>query len=950
MQTNDPVARALALFDRYAEMPHAALSVALAELQREDADACIELLRMLAADEQTHSFASPLQWFSSHGGAAAGDEHSVDRIWPDGTRLGPWCVDGIIGLGGMGVVYAAHRADGLYEREVALKTIRTEIMSPALQQAFAKERNHLAKLDHPSIVALHDAGVADGGQPWLAMQRIHGDAIDRWCDAHSADLRTRVRLLIETCDAIAYAHAHGVLHQDIKPSNVLVTDDGHVKLLDFGLSAIVAPQGDRGFTRIGVSSAYAAPEVFEGAPPSVAIDVYALGVVLYRLLCEGWPRTPRALTALPDARDDTTHSPSLLAIKAAPAATLARGVRSAQALSNALKGDLDAIALRCISFDPVARYASVADLQIDLQAWLDRRPVAASEGGWFYRTSRFVRRNALAFTATIVLLLASAGGGLVALRQQERVKLEAESSEILSDLFEKSLGAATLSTLGAAPLSSQTLLEDVERQLRATAGNDRPQLLARGLSALARSYLVRADYKSVERLLSESKKLGDGDPLQIARDNAVLAQMLNERGDATGAERLVKEGLRLIPKRNGLDGEVTRIDLAFQHAKSRLTQGDLEGASAMLDDAVVSAEKMGKDARPTLVVLLRLRSLVNASMGRFEKEREDIQAALAMIDGQDMATRNSVQIVIAINLARKGKIEEAHRLTSEILVRTEKEYGPAHVETGLAWLAAAKTWYGVRDVRRTEIALDQSESILTAQLGPNARTIVDVMTLRAALSNSQGDLDDAMKYMRRAVEISEKSYGTHSNATFLKKESLAMLINKMASKQSGALKATYYREAEAILSDIIRNGESRGLRVGYARTERVAPLLFLNRIEEAEKEAQIGLDESFSKDGDNGEEYRNASINMMQVRIAQGRFDEAIAVLGPRERHLSSIDADPEGHYQLQELILDIEIARGDPERIRTQYIKLRKIAERYGFMDEINAKNVPGVGSADRR
>jgi hypothetical protein len=177
-----------------------------------------------------------------------------------------------------------------------------------------------------------------------------------------------------------------------------------------------------------------------------------------------------------------------------------------------------------------------------------------------------------------------------------------------------------------------------------------------------------------------------------------------------------------------------------------------------------------------------------------------------------------------------------------------------------------------------------------------------------------------------------------------------MLINKMASKQSGELKATYYREAEAILSDIIRNGESRGLRVGYARTERVAPLLFLNRIEEAEKEARIGLDESFSKDGDNGEEYRNASISMMQVRIAQGRFDEAIAVLGPRKKHLSPIDEDPEGHYQLEELMLDIEIARGDPKRVRSQYVKLRKIAERYGFMDEINAKTVPEIGIADRR
>jgi hypothetical protein len=950
METNDPVARALALFDRYAEMPHAALLVALAELQREDADSCVELLRMLAADEQTHSFVSPLQWFAAHGGAAVGDAHRADRIWPDGTRIGPWCVDGIIGLGGMGVVYAAHRADGLYEREVALKTIRTEIMSPALQQAFAKERSHLAKLDHPSIVALHDAGVADGGQPWLAMQRVHGDAIDRWCDARSADLRSRVRLLIETCDAIAYAHAHGVLHQDIKPSNVLVTDEGHVKLLDFGLSAIVAPQGDRGFARIGVSSAYAAPEVFEGAPPSVAIDVYALGVVLYRLLCDGWPRMPRTLTAVPDRRDDTTHSPSLLAVKATPATALARGLRDAYALSSALKGDMDAIALRCVSLDPVDRYASVSDLRADLLAWLERRPVAASNGGWLYRATRFVRRNAVSVVAAAALALALTSGGWMAFQQQQRAKLEAESSEILSKLFEKSLGAATLSTLGAAPLSSQTLLEDVEQQLRATAGNDRPQLLARGLSALARSYLVRADYRSVERLLNESKKLGDRDSLQIARNNAVLAQMLNERGDAAGAERLVSEGLKMIPKRNGPDDEMARLDLEFQHAKSRLTQGDLEGALAILDEADRSAEKMGKNAKPTRAVLLRLRSLVNASMGRFEKEREDIQAALALIDGQDMATRNSVQIVIAINLARRGEIEEAHLLTSEILVRTEKEYGPAHVETGLAWLAAAKTWYGLRDVRRTEIALDRSESILTAQLGPNGRTIVDVMTLHAALSNSQGDLDSAMKYMRRAVEISEKSYGPHSNATFLKKESLAMLINKMASKQSGELKATYYREAEAILSDIIRNGESRGLRVGYARTERVAPLLFLNRIEEAEKEARIGLDESFSKDGDNGEEYRNASISMMQVRIAQGRFDEAIAVLGPRKKHLSPIDEDPEGHYQLEELMLDIEIARGDPKRVRSQYVKLRKIAERYGFMDEINAKTVPEIGIADRR
>ncbi|MGN6153369.1 MAG: serine/threonine-protein kinase, partial [Lysobacteraceae bacterium] len=283
-------ARAMGLFDRYADLSEAERTPALAALETTDPDVCAVLSAMLAADASTHAFVSPLDWIASR--KAVDDASRADgaALWRSGVRLGPWRIDGVLGIGGMGVVYAGQRADGWYERKVAIKTIRPELVSPGVMQAFDRERSHLARLEHPAIVALLDAGLADDGQPWLAMQRVHGEPIDAWCDAREADLHARVALMIEACDAVRHAHAHGVLHQDLKPSNLLVVGDGRVRLLDFGLSALRAPPEGGGAPRVGVSMAYAAPEVLRGAAPSVAIDVHALGVMLYRLLCDDWPR------------------------------------------------------------------------------------------------------------------------------------------------------------------------------------------------------------------------------------------------------------------------------------------------------------------------------------------------------------------------------------------------------------------------------------------------------------------------------------------------------------------------------------------------------------------------------------------------------------------------------------------------------------------------------------
>lgn len=946
MATKEPAARALALFDRYAEMPHTELSEALARLQAEEPGVCTELMRMLAADEQTHTFPSPLRWFAASEGSGDGrcDPDGGDRrdtIWPDGTRLGPWRVEGIVGLGGMGVVYAAQRADGLYEREVALKTIRAELMSPAMQEAFAKERRHLAKLDHPSIVALYDAGIADDGQPWLAMQRVHGEAIDRWCDAHRADLRVRVRMLAEACDAIAYAHAHGVLHQDIKPSNLLVTDDGKVKLLDFGLSALLGPQGEAGFVRIGVSSAYAAPEVFEGVPPSVAIDVYALGVVLYRILCDGWPRRPRSLAAMPPDADEMPQSPSRLAHDASREIAHARGMRDAQALSRALRSDLDAIALRCVRRDPVERYASVADLCADLRAWLERRPVVASRGGWAYRAVRYVRRNTAPVAALTLLAFGAVVGGGMALQQRQRAQLEANNTEILSQLFEKSLGAATLSSLGSTPLSSKALLEDAEQQLRMTAGGERPRFLARGLSALARAWLVRADYAKAEALLDESKMLGAGDPLQVARTDAALAQLSNLRSHSAAAERLVSDGLDLLSGVEGHEAGIAGLDLRMQRALALWGRGDIGGAITVLDAAVIDAEKMGDAGRPALGELLGQRGYVMTQLFRFEIAEADLQRALVVLGARDPVASNTVRRHLANLLVLLNRRQEALRHAQALLAGNRRLFGDAHPETGRAWILVGKIWFYLGDERKALATHEMAREIFLRSVGLSHPDFVDVLVTRGVIEYSHGDFGRAVATAREAVDILERAYGpSHENALKRKADLASMLLHHGQSV-GGRQKEVMFREAENLLSRIIVTGERQGLPVGYARDEYADVLLHFHRLDEADRQAQRGIDEMSALFGADSNYPVAAWISMMRVRIAQKRHDEALEIGLRILRRLEAPEQSPYENFMMRKLLWENEVSRGDPERIRSTYRDAEALARRYGFMSLLGSNRV---------
>src|SRR5690606_25162865 len=370
-----------------------------------------------------------------------------------GCRLGEWTLDTELGRGGMAVVYRAWREDGMARQQAAVKILTLGALGATGRERFRREAAILARLNHPNVTALIDSGVADDGTFWLAMPLVDGERIDRWCEAHSPDAHAIVRLYLQVCGAVAYAHRNLVIHRDIKPSNVLVDDDGHVRLLDFGIGQFADAQGEQTQTMWrALTPGYAAPEQLAGAPPSTAVDVYGLGALLHRLLTG---RTPQAATQSTD-----TTRPSLL-------------VRDASDAYHRhyvpLKNDLDRVLLKALSEEPERRYATTEALADDLRRWLDGQPVLAQKPKLGYRVRKFMARNKAGVAAS-VLLAASLGAGVAATlwqasearREAENAKVQAQRAvlvrDFLSHVFE-STGPAS----GGVPTALELLDEGARR-------------------------------------------------------------------------------------------------------------------------------------------------------------------------------------------------------------------------------------------------------------------------------------------------------------------------------------------------------------------------------------------------------------------------------------------------------------------------------------------------------
>lgn len=320
-------------------------------------------------------------------------------LWT-GARLGAWRLLREIGRGGMGAVYLAERADGAYQQQAAIKLVHSAWDTSDLLRRFSAERQILAALNHPNIARLLDGGATDDGKPFLVLEYVDGAHLGKHCDQRRLAIPERLRIFLDVCRAVAFAHRYLVVHRDLKPSNIMIDTTGQVKLLDFGIARLLhsdtAISAVRAFT-----PDYAAPEQVRGEVVTTGVDIYALGMLLYELLTGRRAYVFSASTPAAYEQAILTQEPerpSYAAARTDPNAShLAQArVLAPHALSAYLRGDLDAIVLKALRKEPAQRYASVEDMAADIERHLQRRPVLARRGNWRYVTGRFLRRHALA--------------------------------------------------------------------------------------------------------------------------------------------------------------------------------------------------------------------------------------------------------------------------------------------------------------------------------------------------------------------------------------------------------------------------------------------------------------------------------------------------------------------------------------------------------------------------
>jgi non-specific serine/threonine protein kinase/serine/threonine-protein kinase len=478
-----------------------------------------------------------------------------------GRRLGAYRLAELIGGGGMGQVYRAERVDGQFEQQAAVKLMREGLDRDSLLERFKAERQILANLDHPNLAKLLDGGITEEGIPYFVMELISGEPIDAYCQAHSLDLDERLRLFRTVCQVVHYAHQRGVVHRDLKPANILVTREGVVKLVDFGIAKLLAAPGVTATAQRRMTLDYASPEQVRGEAVTPASDIFSLGVVLYRLLAD----------ASPYPADTNDYELSKAICDTEPPLPSAGTDRLR---SRRLRGDLDAVVMMALRKDPARRYRSAEALADDLFRHLEGLPVQARDGAWSYRAGRFVLRHKAMVGGALVANLALVGGIAFAGVKTYEAHVQKQRADQQRDRAERHF--ASVRKLAG------TFMVDVDQAIGKVQGAEP-----------ARKVVVA---KALEYLNDMSKQPGQSVPLRVelaagyrrvgdilsGADSAALrdpAGALDSYGRATSL---------LEPSLDGADGAIVRKELAAGYtARAALlrSMGKAQEADALVERA-----------------------------------------------------------------------------------------------------------------------------------------------------------------------------------------------------------------------------------------------------------------------------------------------------------------------------------------------------------------------------
>jgi eukaryotic-like serine/threonine-protein kinase len=694
----------------------------------------------------------------------------------------------VLGRGGAGTVFLGERADRQFSGKVAVKVVDRGAAAD-LGMRFRAERQILASLNHPNIARLIDAGETDDSQPYLVMEYVEGQPLDQYCDERRLDLRKRLKLFIDICAAVQYAHQNLIIHRDLKPANILVTADGTAKLLDFGIAKLLNHGNSSNtvseLTRMNerlLTPEYASPEQIIGGAVTTASDVYSLGIVLYRLLTGLRPydlsgatsqlEMERAVCVADPPRPSGNVARAMQSgpaegEQAIAALAFARSV-SPERLRRRLVGDLDAIVMRALRKEPQHRYSSVERLVADIRHYLDNEPVQARQGNWVYYTQRFVRRHTTAVVASVGFLIFLTGVAIVMSIQRqniaaalERATHDRERAEKVSEFMLDVFSAADPFINSGKEPTARALLDQAARNIQGDL-SQQPEVRARLLEAIGRSYRRLGQPERAVAYLQDSLRI---QRQLLQKDDASLGAIVTEIAIALRQQDRVEES-------DGYFSEALQIsrqtkDLHSEaYAKLLVDLGRVEKLRSNPKQALSHLEQ-------ALQLMRSIRGSKDPEVGAILAEMSNIKVWLDDLDGAEVAIRAAVETYqsvppdypdrvmaeyyLADLFLNRGRIADAAPVFEQVLAAQRRLYGhnsraTADTLASLAQIRTVQKNFGAAETLIREALEAHYESSSTAHL-----QIGYLQTMLATVQIRQSKFGDAELTLRNTLVLFSKN-------------------------------------------------------------------------------------------------------------------------------------------------------------------------------------------------